>query len=221
MAGLSMTVAMSHPDPMPKGFPMPRILLARALRRALRPKGLIGLALAAVLGALTLADASLPRLPEAVADIAGTSGMSQTLRQVDMFAGGVRVTDGDTLRLNGTTMRLHGIDAPESNQACARAGQRYGCGREATRALRALVAKGPVRCAARDTDRYGRTIAVCYVDTPSGQFDANAAMVEAGWALAYRRYSTDYVAEENRARANNRGMWAGTFTAPWDWRRQQ
>jgi hypothetical protein len=42
--------------------------------------------------------------------------------------------------------------------------------------------------------------------------------VSAGWALAYRRYSRDYVDAENEARKANRGMWRGTFVKPWDWR---
>ncbi|HZA65683.1 MAG TPA: hypothetical protein VE592_01970 [Geminicoccaceae bacterium] len=40
-----------------------------------------------------------------------------------------------------------------------------------------------------------------------------------GLALAYRRYSRDYVAAEDEARVAGRGMWAGTFEPPWDWRR--
>jgi hypothetical protein len=39
------------------------------------------------------------------------------------------------------------------------------------------------------------------------------------WALAYRRYSMDYVAAENTAREARRGIWKGKFIAPWDWRR--
>jgi endonuclease YncB( thermonuclease family) len=34
--------------------------------------------------------------------------------------------------------------------------------------------------------------------------------VAQGLALAYRRYSRDYVAAEVEARAAGRGMWAGT-----------
>jgi len=40
-----------------------------------------------------------------------------------------------------------------------------------------------------------------------------------GLALAYRRYGTDYAGEENEAREKGRGLWAGKFTAPWEWRR--
>jgi hypothetical protein len=45
-------------------------------------------------------------------------------------------------------------------------------------------------------------------------------MVRAGFALAYRRYSNDYVDEENEARNAKRGLWAGEFTKPWDYRRE-
>ena len=39
------------------------------------------------------------------------------------------------------------------------------------------------------------------------------------WALAYRRYSMDYVDEEAEARQARAGMWRGKFVAPWVWRR--
>jgi hypothetical protein len=68
----------------------------------------------------------------------------------------------------------------------------------------------------RDTDEYGRSVSIC----KNGNTDINAEMVRAGFALAYRRYSNDYVDEENEARNAKRGLWAGEFTAPWDWRRE-
>ena len=69
-------------------------------------------------------------------------------------------------------------------------------------------------CIRKDKDRYGRLISVCYVN---GE-DINALLVERGWALAYRKYSKDYVHQENQARINNLGLWSGKFTFPWEWR---
>ncbi len=46
-----------------------------------------------------------------------------------------------------------------------------------------------------------------------------AWMVSQGWALAYRRYSLDYVDQEADARAARRGIWASQFVKPWEWRR--
>ncbi len=44
-------------------------------------------------------------------------------------------------------------------------------------------------------------------------------MVVNGWALAYRRYSLDYVDEEADAQTVRRGIWASEFVKPWEWRR--
>ena len=46
--------------------------------------------------------------------------------------------------------------------------------------------------------------------------DMGAWMVSRGWALAYRRYSLDYVDEEAGARAARRGIWASDFVKPWE-----
>ncbi len=70
-------------------------------------------------------------------------------------------------------------------------------------------------CEALDRDRYKRIIARC---TVAGE-DMGAWMVSQGWALAYRRYSLDYVDEEADARAARRGIWAGELVKPWEWRR--
>ena len=43
-------------------------------------------------------------------------------------------------------------------------------------------------------------------------------MVKEGWALAYTRYSDDYVEQENEAKKALRGIWAGKFVPPWNWR---
>ena len=77
----------------------------------------------------------------------------------------VRVVDGDTLSFEGlgVTVRLDGIDAPESRQACESAeGERYECGSAATQALKEKIAGKPVRCEGDQRDRYGRLSAVCF-----------------------------------------------------------
>lgn len=47
----------------------------------------------------------------------------------------------------------------------------------------------------------------------------NSWLVEKGYALAYRRYSTEYVQQESEAKTKGRGIWKGQFTEPWRWRR--
>lgn len=50
---------------------------------------------------------------------------------------------------------------------------------------------------------------------------ANALMTYAGHAVAYRRYSKKFIEAEDAARRARRGMWAGVFQMPWDWRRMR
>ena len=63
-------------------------------------------------------------------------------------------------------------------------------------------------------DRYGRHLGTCSID---GE-DVGRWLVRNGWALAFRRYSTAYVADEDYAREHQAGLWTGAFIAPWDWR---
>lgn len=122
------------------------------------------------------------------------------------------VRDGDGLRIDGETIRLQGADAFELHQTCSTGA----CGLDARDALRNLTAGREVACEPVDTDRYGRTVAICSVN---GE-DLAARLVRDGHALAYRRYSLAYVDEEATARASRAGAWAGTFQNPADWRRE-
>ncbi len=130
------------------------------------------------------------------------------------ITGKVRIIDGDTLEVGGKRVRLFGIDAPEAKQRCTAEGKEWRCGEEATFALAYETAEHWLTCKEKDRDRYGRIVAVCYM----GPHNLNALMVRKGWALAYRRYSTDYVGEEAEARAARAGIWRGEFMAPWEWR---
>lgn len=133
-------------------------------------------------------------------------------------AGAARITDGDTLRIGATRIRLFGVDAPEARQRCpGRDGTDWPCGAAATEKLEALVANREVRCELQDADRYGRMVASCSVD---GR-DLGAAVVGAGLARAYARYSDRYLGEEAAARSAGRGLWQAEAEAPWDWRRDR
>jgi endonuclease YncB( thermonuclease family) len=124
------------------------------------------------------------------------------------------VMDGDTIRMDGTTYRLWGIDAPEAKQECA---DGWTAGVAATTYLDGLIRGHEVVCEAKDTDRYGRTVAICRAD---GR-DLGADMVSAGMALAFVRYSRDYAGQETMAKVANLGVHARGCEAPWDWRARQ
>jgi endonuclease YncB( thermonuclease family) len=133
------------------------------------------------------------------------------------ISGPVRVGDGDSIDIGTTRIRFHGIDAVELAQHCKdAAGADFACGEDAKRTLENLVRNKTVRCDERHgVDQYGRIAAVCTADGA----DLNAAMVDSGFAVAYRQHSLAYVANEDRAKAAKKGLWAGSFEMPWDYRR--
>ncbi|MEP0585403.1 MAG: thermonuclease family protein [Roseibium sp.] len=129
--------------------------------------------------------------------------------------GSFRVIDGDTIELGREKIRLDGIDAPELAQSCNTSqGKTWPCGRASRRFLERLVETGQVTCTGSQHDAYDRRIATCHV---RGR-NLNSEMIRSGHALAFRRYSTAYVMEEETARLGQKGLWAGTFEAPWDYR---
>ena len=131
------------------------------------------------------------------------------------LTGAVRVIDGDTIAVGETRIRLEGIDAPESAQTCPR--KWFGwwsCGAEATAALASMTGGKPASCEPRGLDKYGRTLAVCFVD---GR-DINAQMVRQGYAWAFVKYSTSYVKEEAAAKAEGLGIWQSPSQPAWEFR---
>ena len=138
-------------------------------------------------------------------------------RPVEIRGSVPRIVDADTLEVAGQKVRLQGIDAPESAQSCRQAGgQRYQCGDHATQALRTRIGPDAVTCTIEGRDRYMRALGICYAADGT---DLNGWLVSQGHALAYRRYSTKYVPQEDQAKAAQAGVWAGAFVPPWDWRR--
>ena len=80
------------------------------------------------------------------------------------LTGTALIVDGDTITISGNKIRLSGIDTPEQNQTCRRAGISWRCGYEATETLRRWTYTKEVRCVGDTKDRYGRLIANCFVD---------------------------------------------------------
>lgn len=129
------------------------------------------------------------------------------------------VSDGDSLKADNLKLRLHGIDAPEREQICTNAdGANYACGKRATDWLRQHVKTGDrLSCDLLDIDKYRRLIVRCF----KGRKDINQAMVRAGWAVAYTRYSDAYLKAETEAKSKHNGLWQGSFIHPEVWRHQK
>lgn len=133
------------------------------------------------------------------------------------IVGKARAIDGDTLTIDGTIVRLLGVDAPELNQTClTRKNKTSRCGDLSRQMLDTLFKNVTVKCRGEEKDPDGALVAVCF----AGPFDINEQMVASGWALPVRQETEAYVRAEGFARARLEGMWRGTFTPPWQWRKE-
>ena len=138
-----------------------------------------------------------------------SDAIAQSLRGVP------EVIDGDSLRVNGVEVRLHGMDAPELAQKCRGAsGIEWACGLRAKQALSEIVGDAEVRC--RRTIHHPRYVGDCRV----GNLRISAEMLRRGWAVVDRRGSRRYVGDESIARRASRNIWSGSFEKPWKWRNQ-
>lgn len=131
----------------------------------------------------------------------------------------VAVLDGDTIDIvqagQKTRIRIRGIDAPEKTQAFGNGARHY---------LASMVLNRQVRVLSDETDRYGRTLGVVYID---GR-DVGAQMIAAGFAWHFKRYEASqplseraaYAAAELKARTAETGLWSDPApVAPWNFRK--
>ena len=83
--------------------------------------------------------------------------------------------------------------------------------------LKKLVSTQEVRCTGSQEDNYDRLLATCYV----GDTNINEQLVTAGWAVAFLKYSDIFAQQEAIAKADQKGMWEGSFVRPADYRRSR
>ena len=126
----------------------------------------------------------------------------------------IKITDGDTIKINGEKIRFSGIDTPELNQSCAKKGVKNSCGLKAKQILTDKIVDNKVKCIKEDKDRYKRILAECFVNNES----LSRYLVRSGYAFAYRKYSKKFIIDEDYARVNKLGMWSMEFEYPWNFR---
>jgi endonuclease YncB( thermonuclease family) len=132
----------------------------------------------------------------------------------------VGITDGDSVKalVAGNQLlrvRLSWIDAPERSQAFGQRSKQH---------LSELVFGREVELHTFGLDRYGRTLAVIFVDGT----DVNLSQVRSGFAWVYEYYIGDaaasvqesYHAAQLAAQQERRGLWSDTLTPvpPWEFR---
>ena len=127
----------------------------------------------------------------------------------------IKITDGDTITINGEKIRFSGIDTPEIKQACVKDGAKNLCGIKAKEILADKIANNKVNCLSEGKDQYKRTLAECFVNDES----LSSYLVRSGYAFAYRKYSNKFIKDEDYARMKKIGMWSMEFEYPWDYRK--
>ena len=137
------------------------------------------------------------------------------LTYTDVKSQNLKITDGDTIKINGEKIRFTGIDTPELKQTCLKEDIKVLCGVTAKLILIDKIGNNDVDCISEGKDQYKRTLAECFVNNES----LSSYLVRSGYAFAYRRYSKKFVEDEDYARVNKIGMWSMEFDYPWDFRR--
>ena len=138
-----------------------------------------------------------------------------------------KVIDGDTIYIQSKKIRLEGIDAPEIKQKCQKEFLKisavigwnfkkdYSCGVISKKKLINKIDMSKVKCISSSKDRYKRYLATCY----KNKINLNKWLVREGLAVAYKRYSKEYVRDEDYAKENKLGIWQGSFIRPEKWRK--
>ncbi|MGB5635412.1 MAG: thermonuclease family protein, partial [Waterburya sp.] len=103
-------------------------------------------------------------------------------------------------------------------------------GIEARDYLRSLVSlgNGKLLLVPIEKDRYGRTVAELYVqDRSDSAINLNLEMVRSGYAWHYGQYSgncpirDELIMAEGMAKQEGAGIWNGSHTPPWDYRKSK
>ena len=138
-----------------------------------------------------------------------------------------KIVDGDTVYIKEYKIRLEGIDAPEMRQKCKKEKLKissligftfykdYNCGEVSKENLESKVNRSKIKCISSSKDRYERYLAKCFKD----KINLNRWMVRNGYAVAYKRYSKEYISDEDFAKENKLGLWQGKFLDPEKWRK--
>ena len=134
----------------------------------------------------------------------------------DIKSQDIKITDGDTIKLNGDKIRFSGIDTPELKQTCVKNEVKILCGLNAKKILVDKIGNNKVTCVKEGKDRYKRILAECFVNNES----LSSYLVRSGYAFAYRKYSKKFISDEEFAKSNKLGMWSMEFDYPWDWRKK-
>jgi len=125
--------------------------------------------------------------------------------------GEARAVNADTIAVGGTYVFLYGVESVERAQRCLIGGVPWDCYAAAVRGLETIIGVADVTCdLIGEPDYLGRWLGTCFV----AGANVNEALTRAGFALAKRDETLDYVAAEEAAREEGIGLWQAEFQHP-------
>lgn len=141
--------------------------------------------------------------------LALAAGPALAFEKGDVIEGPATALDGDTLWMNGTRVRLWGIDAPEMSV--------WPYGAWARSGLDLIIEGSVIACQVVAVDRHKRPVAICKNKTKKREL--GILMLEAGMVVVYRRFTVEpppglaelasvYDAGERSAQVHGRGIWS-------------
>lgn len=164
---------------------MLRFLLRALFKPTYRPNAKpnrkpVGKTLAYKAGRSITGSSAQPKTPQSFAPERGEAFDAESAQSVTLprvLEGPAYVTDGDTITIQKTQVRLYGIDAPELN---------HPYGKKAKWAMVRLCKGYRIRAEITDEDDYGRTVAKCFL--PDGR-DLSEELVKQGLAIDWPKFS--------------------------------
>lgn len=98
--------------------------------------------------------------------------------------------------------------------------QEIKCGENAKNKLTELTKDRTISCIIKGKDSYDRMVGECYFEVQNkrnrkiNRININKEMVSSGNAVAFLQITDKYVDDENKAKQENKGIWATTFDIP-------
>lgn len=198
----------------PSWLPVPQWSLSAVIARLpgqprTRAISVMAVCLLGAIGIASMMGFSM-RSPVQVADIIPTFWGPN-----EVVAGYAVSLTGDSMRIDGKTVRMADIEAPELTQTCARPNaSSWNCGQSALGALRRLTGRNTITCDVQKIDASGHRIGTCR----AGDVDLAAEMVRNGHVFASGGFFPTYGSEQSEAQSAKAGLWSGTSRSPQDYR---
>ncbi|MBR2535294.1 MAG: thermonuclease family protein [Hyphomicrobium sp.] len=146
----------------------------------------------------------------------GTAAASTAEAASGTITGRATVLSGDTLRINGSQIRLAGIESPAAAQRCpTNDGRTWNCGASARSALERIARRRTVTCTPLEGNGRSVTVANC----TANEADIAEALVRNGHVFAASGFFATYGSTESEARAAKVGLWQGEAKHPDEWRK--